>query len=101
MGAAGRNIVKVVTGSALAAGIGALVSKAIERSQAEPEVSGAVPSEQPEQSASVRDRLRSRWEQARNAGEQARLAREAELKTYFREKVNDPAAFQRDGSETG
>jgi hypothetical protein len=43
-----------------------------------------------------KESLKQRWERAKLAGEEARLAKEAELRSYFRQKVNDPTAMTRE-----
>jgi hypothetical protein len=43
-----------------------------------------------------KESFKERWERAKLAGEGARLAKEAELRSYFREKVNDPHALTRE-----
>jgi hypothetical protein len=80
-----NNGTKVVVGSLLGAGIGYVISKVMEREVAEPV--GFAETE-------PRESLKQRWERAKLAGEEARLAREAELRAYFRDKVNDPAALR-------
>ncbi len=107
MGATGRNIVKFITGSAAGAAVGALLAQVAESvAKSDDSLEGAQPvTGQPEASAAsikdtglgkiteLRDTLRARWERAKQEGEKAKAAREAELRAYFREKVNDPTAF--------
>jgi hypothetical protein len=80
-----NNGTKVVVGSLLGAGIGYVISKVMEREVAEP--LGFAEAE-------PKESFKERWERAKIAGEEARMAKEAELRAYFREKVNDPAALR-------
>jgi hypothetical protein len=82
-----NNGTKVVVGSLLGAGIGYVISKVMEREVVEPV---GFADTQPKES------LKERWQRAKIAGEEARLAKEAELRAYFRQKVNDPAALTRE-----
>jgi hypothetical protein len=106
MGAAGRNILKLIGGSAVGAGIGALFARGAETASQQGPPAGIMAAHD-----SVSDRaadaaldaqiaveekkesLKERWERAQVAGEAAKEAREAELRAYFREKVDDPTAF--------
>src|SRR5690554_4908333 len=107
MGATGRNLFKLIAGSAIGAGIGALIARRAE-SVAQPGPAldiadtddqsvtrklAAVKDDAQEAVTEKRESLRERWERAQAAGEAAREAREAELRAYFREKVADPTAF--------
>jgi hypothetical protein len=106
MGAAARNIFKIAGGSAIAAGIGTLIAHGT-RTVAEQGPPGepfaehesiadrvANASEDVQETVQAkRESLRDRWERAQTAGEAAKEAREAELRAYFREKVDDPTAF--------
>jgi hypothetical protein len=83
-----NNPAKVLVGSLLGAGVGYVISKVMEREVVEP-AGFADTQPQPKES------FKERWERAKLAGEQARLAKEAELRSYFREKVNDPTAMTR------
>lgn len=104
MGATGRNIVKFIAGSAIGAGIGALITRAAESNatQGPTDVMGVASTPADSRSlqekvvakvTETRESLRQRWEEAKAAGEAAEAEREAELRAYFREKVNDPTAF--------
>jgi hypothetical protein len=84
-----NNGTKVLVGSLLGAGVGYVISKVMEREVVEP-VGFADTEQQPKES------LKERWKRAKLAGEEARLAKEAELRSYFRQKVNDPAALTRE-----
>jgi hypothetical protein len=106
MGATGRNILKFIGGSAVGAGIGALLARGTETAaQQGPPAQGMAEQEDLTDRAEsikatatskvheTRQSLRDRWANAQAAGEAAREAREAELRAYFREKVDDPTAF--------
>ena len=84
-----NNGTKVLVGSLLGAGVGYVISKVMEREVVEP-VGFADTQQQP------RESLKERWQRAKLAGEEARIAREAELRAYFRGKVNDPYALTRE-----
>lgn len=84
-----NNPAKVLVGSLLGAGVGYVISKVMEREVIEP-VSFGDTQQQPKET------FKERWQRARLAGENARLAKEAELRSYFREKVNDPYALTRE-----
>lgn len=83
-----NNEAKVVVGSLMGAGVGYVISKVMEREVEQPV--GLYDASQPKES------FKERWERAKLAGEDARVAREAELRAYFREKVNDPSALSRE-----
>ncbi len=83
-----NNPTKVFVGSLLGAGVGYVISKVMEREVVEPV--GFADTQQPKET------LKERWERAKLAGEEARIAKEAELRSYFRQKVNDPIAFTRE-----
>jgi hypothetical protein len=106
MGAAARNIFKIAGGSAVAAGIGALIARGTQTvaEQGPPGEPFAEHESITDRATNVKDNvqesvhekresLRDRWERAQAAGEAAKEAREAELRAYFREKVDDPTAF--------
>lgn len=84
-----NNGTKTVVGSMLGAGVGFAISKIMEREVVEPV--GFVDS-----TAEPKESLKERWKRAKIAGEEARQAKEAELRSYFREKVNDPTALRQD-----
>ena len=106
MGAAARNIFKIAGGSAIAAGIGTLIARGT-RTVAEQGPPGEAFAEHDsiaDRAANARDdvqesvqekreSIRDRWARAQTAGDAAKEAREAELRAYFREKVDDPTAF--------
>jgi hypothetical protein len=83
-----NNGTKVIVGSLLGAGVGYVISKVMEREVVEPAGFAATPQE-------PKETLKQRWERAKLAGEDARLAKEAELRASFREKVNDRDALSR------
>jgi hypothetical protein len=82
-----RNLAKVLLGSALGAGIGAAIAKVAGRGSASPSEHTLVSDDRP------RESFKERLARAREAGEAARIAKEAELAAYFRRKVNDPDAL--------
>jgi hypothetical protein len=89
-----NNPVKVVIGTLVGAGIGMAISRALERGSSQPEgvaTAAALPAE-------PKETLRERWERARLAGDAARTEKEAALRSYFRQKVQDPAALRGSGS---
>jgi hypothetical protein len=89
MSAAGRNIMKVIVGSALGTAVAAGVTHLSRR--------GDVPAEQrvplTEEIKSIPVRVRERWERAQEAGETAAAAEAARLTHLFRDKVDDPVAL--------
>lgn len=84
-----NNGAKVVVGSLLGASVGYVISKVMEREVVEPAGLHDAPGQ-------PKETFKERWERAKLAGEAARLAKEAELRSYFREKVNDPTALTRE-----
>lgn len=86
---AGRNFMKIIVGSALGATVGYALNRFTKRSE-EPEDERMSLTEEV---TSIPDRVKQRWAEAKEAGEQAQIAEEARLRAYFREKVNDPRAF--------
>jgi len=89
MSAAGRNVMKVILGSALGTAIAAGVAH-LARRQDIPE-DQRVPLTEEIKSAPMR--VRERWERATQAGDAAAAAAEARLTQLFREKVDDPSAL--------
>lgn len=81
-----NNGTKLIVGSLLGAGVGYIVSKVMEREVVEPVSFTDTPPE-------PKETFKERWQRAKLAGEEARLAKEAELRAYFRTKVNDPNAL--------
>lgn len=86
---AGRNFMKIIVGSALGATVGYAINRYAQRAEMPEEERMSLT----EEITSIPDRLKQRWAEAQEAGEQARIAEEARLRSYFREKVNDPHAF--------
>lgn len=124
MGATSRNIIKLISGSAVGAGVGALLARGAETTAKHQEAVVVIPpatepagvgvtAVQPPPAQSqgigakveslkdqgqnkvieIRNSLRDRWRRAQEEGDKAKEDREAELRAYFREKVNDPTAF--------
>jgi hypothetical protein len=87
-----ENGTKVVVGSLIGAGVGYVISKVMEREVVEP-VGFAATSQEPKE---PKESFKERWQRAKIAGEEARLAKEAELRAYFRQKVNDPQALMKE-----
>lgn len=81
-----NNGTKVVVGSLLGAGVGYVISIVMEREVVGPVTLTGDPAE-------PKETFKERWERAKLAGEDARLAKEAELRAHFRQKVNDPTAL--------
>ncbi|MCO5175918.1 MAG: hypothetical protein M9890_02945 [Thermomicrobiales bacterium] len=93
-----HNLFKVLIGTALGAGVGVAISRVLEQQTGvELEINRAdgvaTVVGQSEPQPGFADRIKGRLEAARLAGEDAKAAKEAELRGYFREKVNDPAAM--------
>ena len=90
MSAAGRNIMKLIVGSALGSAVAMAVTKLAERED--------VPEEQrmsfADTAKSTPIRLRDRWERAKEAGTIAEAETEAHLTEVFRSKVNDADALK-------
>jgi hypothetical protein len=83
-----RNAVKLTLGSAIGAGVGYVASKFVEeRDAASLDDTGAAAEPQP------RETFKERLARAKVAGEAARIAKEDELRAYFRQKVKDPTAL--------
>lgn len=93
-----NNAIKILVGTAVGTGVGIAASRLLEsQSDLELEVTGPdgvvrlADTSAPKPGFS--ERLKARLEAARLAGDEAKLAKEAELRGYFREKVNDPTAM--------
>jgi hypothetical protein len=83
-----RNAVKLILGSAIGAGVGYAASKVVEeRAVDTDDAASLLESEQP------RETFKMRLARAKDDGEAAREAKEAELRAYFRQKVRDPNAM--------
>jgi hypothetical protein len=92
-----NNPVKVLVGSVVGAGIGLGISKVLEMRAA----GETAPTSDPltvtyEPKTSIIDSLKERWERAKLNGDLAKESKEAELRAYFRTKVNDPQAMRID-----
>jgi hypothetical protein len=83
-----RNAVKLVLGSAIGAGVGYAASKVVEERAGDAD--DAAPLRESEQ---PRETFKMRLARAKDDGEAARAAKEAELRAYFRQKVRDPDAM--------
>jgi hypothetical protein len=81
-----RNVLKLVLGSAIGAGVGYAASKVVEERDPLLADADAAP-EYPHET------FKERLARAKEAGETARVAKEAELRAHFRQKVHDPAAL--------
>lgn len=93
-----NNAIKILVGTALGTGVGVAVSKLLaSRDEGlELEVTGPdgvayVASAEPQ--PGIGERLKGRVQAAKQAGEEAKAAKEAELRGYFRQKVDDPTAM--------
>ena len=98
MGATGRNLLKLISGSAVGASVGALLARGTEAAakRGDPMARVAAGSSSDTKQGKItelRNSIRDRWQRAQEEGDQAKEAREAELRAYFREKVDDPTAF--------
>lgn len=109
MSSTGRNLFKLVGGTAIGAGIAALISRVVESDGEQPEPAVAEPTLSPAQAPgpSTVDRLKSlpertkeRWERAKEAGVAAQMEEEARLREDYRDYVNDPMALPEAESET-
>ena len=85
-----RNAVKLVLGSAIGAGVGYAASKVVEERAVDAD--NSAPLLESEQQP-PRETFKMRLARAQDAGEAARVAKEAELRAYFRQKVRDPEAM--------
>ncbi len=93
-----NNAIKILAGTALGAGVGVAVSKLLASRDDElvlevagPDGVAFVAASEP--APGIGERVKARLDAARQAGEAAKAAKEAELRGYFREKVNDPTAM--------
>jgi hypothetical protein len=82
-----NNPVKLLVGSALGAAVGYGISKYLE-------MNGPPPIDPETGEVIHRETLRERWARAQVAGEAAKVAKEEELRAYFRQKVSDPDAMR-------
>ena len=90
MSATGRNITKIIVGSAVGSAVAAIVAKMVTEDGTPEEE--RVPFTEQVKTAPVR--LRERWERAKDAGATAEEAAAARLTEVFRAKVNDPEALK-------
>lgn len=81
---------KIIFGSLIGSGIGIAISKYLEYQESQT-VSMTVGAE--ERPGFV-ESMKARWAQAKVNGDVARDAKEAELRAYFRLKVDDPSAMR-------
>ncbi len=84
-----NNPSKVIFGSLIGSGIGIAISKYLESQDSQPAGTTAEAEERP----SFVESMKARWAQAKVNGDVAREAKEAELRAYFRQKVDDPTAM--------
>jgi hypothetical protein len=85
-----RNAVKLVLGSAIGAGVGYAASKFVEERDVDADDAARLTTPEPQQ---PRETFKMRLARAKDDGEAARAAKEAELRAYFRQKVRDPDAM--------
>ena len=85
-----NNPAKIIFGSIVGSGIGVAISRYLE-SQTIAADGVAVTTED---GRGIVETMKARWAQARIDGEVARQAKEAELRAYFRDKVDDPSAMR-------
>lgn len=83
-----NNGTKTVVGTLIGAGVAYAISQVLEREVADPV--GFAASDTPSE---PKESFKDRWERAKSDGEAARVAKEEELRSYFRQKVSDPRAF--------
>lgn len=96
MSAIKRNLFKIVIGSALGTAVGLAVNRMSDRDHVPEDEQPADegPSMSPiEKVTSIPERLKERWQAAREAGLTAQAEEEARLTMLFREKVDDPNAL--------
>jgi hypothetical protein len=98
-----NNGIKILVGTAIGTGVGVAASKLLEmQAGVELEVTGpdgvarVVGDVEPR--PGIVDQIKARLEAVRVAGEEAKIAREAELRDIFREKVKDPTAMTADSA---
>ena len=81
---------KIIFGSIIGSSIGVAISKYLESQTISADGSAATA----EDGRGIVETMKARWAQARIDGEVAREAKEAELRAYFRDKVDDPSAMR-------
>lgn len=89
MSTVGRNVMKIIIGSAVGTAVAAVVARKAAQDDIPEEE--RVPLTESVKTAPIR--LRERWERAKEAGDAVEAATEAHLTTVFRSKVNDPEAL--------
>jgi hypothetical protein len=85
-----ENVVKIVVGSLVGAGIGFAISKGVEQQVAPDAPRLVADGSEPDP---PRESFRERLARASQAGRDARAARVAELRSAYRARVNDPTAM--------
>lgn len=90
MSAAGRNIMKIIVGSAIGSAVAAAIAKMASEDDTPEEE--RVPFTEQVKTAPIR--LRERWEEAKQTGEAVEAETAAYLSEVFRAKVNDPDALK-------
>lgn len=85
-----NNPAKIMFGSIVGSGIGVAISRYLESQTVVAD--GAAVTE--DDGRGFIETMKARWAQARIDGDVAREAKEAELRAYFRDKVDDPSAMR-------
>ena len=80
---------KVIFGSLIGSGIGVAISKYLES-----QTISTDPTNMDTERPGFVETMKARWAQAKADGDVAREAKEAELRAYFRDKVDDPNALR-------
>ncbi len=80
---------KVIFGSIIGSGIGVAISRYLESQTVMTD-----PTSSDADRPGFVETMKTRWVQAKVDGEVAREAKEAELRAYFRDKVDDPTAMR-------
>lgn len=95
MSAIGRNLVKILVGSAIGTAVGLAVNRMSDKDHVPEEIQvEEEPGMSPiEKVKAVPERVKGRWQAAREAGLAAQAEEEARLTAIYREKVNDPTAL--------
>ncbi len=104
MSSLGRNLLKSIAGTLVGVGIAVAVSKALDRPDNAPPDGlpasafpedlefGGSPSTT-EKIKNIPERVKNRWQEAKEAGYQAQAEQEERLRQQFRQYVNDPTAL--------
>lgn len=104
MSSFGRNLMKSAAGALIATGIAMAVSRALDRDkESSPDAlpASAFPSDlefggspsTTEKIKNLPERIKNRWQEAKDAGYEAQAEREERLRQQFRLYVDDPAAL--------